>query len=705
MDQEKEALGNNSTSEMVRFGPFSLNLRTGELRKHAVRVRLQAKPFQILCALLERPGHVITREELRERLWSSASTINFESGLNTAINRLRIALSDSAESPIFVETITRLGYRFIAPLERPQQATNGLVTAAAEPAAHVIVEPSSVRMPGRRTNRLLRYLKTYWPVPVFVLLLGAAAAALRIDQARERELSFQQVTFEKGFTTGARFAQDGRNIVYSARWNGRPSRLFLTTAADGRSREVAGPDARLTGFPSSGQVGFFTMAGESKKMRLETEPLTGGPPRVLSDHAQGADWAGDGKLAIITADDSYSSIEYPPGNTLYRSTARLNDLRISPNGDWLAFAEHPVPSDDGGQIAVLNVSSKESRVISSGWESIEGLAWQPSGREVWFTAATSGIERSLMAATLDGHVRPVAQIPGGMELQDVSASGKVLIDRSTERMMMMLGNLDRDGQKDISWLDWSRAVAISADGQSVLFDESGGGGGAAYSVFITETGSTTPRRIGTGRAMDLSQDGRWALAQDSSDATKLTLISTDNGRHQPVQSGGIAYRWARFIPGQLGMVFAGSYANQPLRLYKQLLPNGPVTLISADASMDAPVLSPDGRLAVTADPVKGIVAIDLLHGHERKLPLTRPAYPVVFSGNDEVVTSSVQNRTIVLSRLILSTGALIPYKRIEMTDAPGITETLPVYISRNLHTLVYSRVQSLSNLFVVSGWK
>jgi hypothetical protein len=78
---------------------------------------------------------------------------------------------------------------------------------------------------------------------------------------------------------------------------------------------------------------------------------------------------------------------------------------------------------------------------------------------------------------------------------------------------------------------------------------------------------------------------------------------------------------------------------------------------------------------------------------------------VIFSGSDEVVLSSVQDRTITLNRLILSTGRITPYKRIEMTEAPGITETLPIYISRNLQTFVYSRVQSLSNLFVVSGWK
>jgi DNA-binding winged helix-turn-helix (wHTH) protein len=100
---------------VVRFGPFELCLDTGELRKLGIRVRLQGKPFHILSALLEEPGHVVTREELRSRLWPADTFVDFESGLNTAVNRLRVALGDSAENPIYIETLARLGYRFIAP--------------------------------------------------------------------------------------------------------------------------------------------------------------------------------------------------------------------------------------------------------------------------------------------------------------------------------------------------------------------------------------------------------------------------------------------------------------------------------------------------------------------------------------------------------------------------------------------------------------
>jgi DNA-binding winged helix-turn-helix (wHTH) protein len=691
-------------SEVVRFGAFALNLQTAELRKHGVRVRLQGKPFQILRALLERPGHVVTREELRERLWSSDTFVDFESGLNTAMNRLRITLGDSAENPMYVETIARLGYRFIAPVDHPQPpAGNSQIGGAGSAVA--AVQGTAAPKPRRSSGRILHYVKTYWPGVVSAALLLAAIVTFLLYHPRERESSFQQVTFRKGFATGARFARDGKSIVYSASWNDAPSRLFHSGGAGEQPLELGPPGAWLAGFPSEREIAFFTMGGTPRKTLLEAEPAAGGSPRVVSENAKDADWGLDGRPAIITEEGSFYAIQYPPGQTLYRSTARLSDLRICPNGKRIAFAEHPVPLDDGGRVMIVDVSSKEPRAISSGWESIEGLAWPPSERELWFTAATSGIDRSLMASTFDGRIRTVAQMPGGMELRDISPSGNVLIDRSSERMTMTLGSLNRAVQEDISWLDWSRAIAISDDGETVLFDESGGGGGAAYSVFIDRIGSETPRRIGSGRAMDLSPDARWVLAQDAQDPTRLTLISADGAKSEPVQSGGIAYRWLRFVPGQQDIVFAGSYPNQPQRLYRQRLPDGPVTLVLPDAPSHSVVLSQDGRLAVAADGAGGIAVIDLLHGSKRVIPLAKPVYPVVFTRSDEVLMSSVEGRTITLDKWKLSTGRLTPYKRIEMTDTPGVLETLPVYVSRNLRSFVYSRVQSLSNLFVVSGWR
>ena len=109
-------------SRLLRFGPFELDRETGELRKHGIRVRLQGKPLQVLLALLEHPAEVVSRDELKRRLWSDDAFVDFESGLNTAANRLRLTLGDSADQPRCVETLARTGYRFIAPIVEIEEA-------------------------------------------------------------------------------------------------------------------------------------------------------------------------------------------------------------------------------------------------------------------------------------------------------------------------------------------------------------------------------------------------------------------------------------------------------------------------------------------------------------------------------------------------------------------------------------------------------
>src|SRR4030095_8487251 len=113
MVSSRMSASGNHPSNVVQFGVFELNRRAGELRKHGTRIRLQPKPMQILCALLERPGEIVTRDELKARLWPDDTFVDFESGLNTAVNRLRLALGDSAEHPRYIETEARSGYRFI----------------------------------------------------------------------------------------------------------------------------------------------------------------------------------------------------------------------------------------------------------------------------------------------------------------------------------------------------------------------------------------------------------------------------------------------------------------------------------------------------------------------------------------------------------------------------------------------------------------
>ena len=132
---------------LVQFGMFELNMQTGELRKNGVRIRLQGKPFQILQALVERPGEVVTRDELRKRLWPADTFVDFESGLNTAANRLRLTLGDSAENPRYIQTLSRTGYRFIAAVSeappRPEEMPTEVAVSAEVPQAPVVSPQSS----------------------------------------------------------------------------------------------------------------------------------------------------------------------------------------------------------------------------------------------------------------------------------------------------------------------------------------------------------------------------------------------------------------------------------------------------------------------------------------------------------------------------------------------------------------------------------
>ena len=133
------------TNNVVRFGVFEVDLRAGELRRQGLKVKLQDQPFQVLAMLLERPGQVVTREELRDRIWPDGIFVDFDKSLSKAVNKVREALGDSAENSRFVETLARRGYRFLVPVE------SGQVVMPATPSMPSIpVELKPVPSPQRR---------------------------------------------------------------------------------------------------------------------------------------------------------------------------------------------------------------------------------------------------------------------------------------------------------------------------------------------------------------------------------------------------------------------------------------------------------------------------------------------------------------------------------------------------------------------------
>lgn len=164
--------GTAEAEKIVRFGPFETNLHTGETRKYGIRIRLGGQPTQILTTLLERPGEVVTREELRRRLWADDTYVEFENGMNNAVKKLRGALGDSADKPLYVETLPRVGYRFVAPIEliKPH---GGLILPSSNSAATLGRDlPAAPRSQEAR----IRWVPQYWRT-----VAGSALALLAIS--------------------------------------------------------------------------------------------------------------------------------------------------------------------------------------------------------------------------------------------------------------------------------------------------------------------------------------------------------------------------------------------------------------------------------------------------------------------------------------------------------------------------------------------
>jgi TolB-like protein/DNA-binding winged helix-turn-helix (wHTH) protein/Tfp pilus assembly protein PilF len=179
---------NHQPDGQIRFGVFEVDLRAGELRKHGLRIRLQEQPFQLLAMLLERAGQVVTREELQKKLWPADTFVDFDHGLNKAVNKIRDALGDSAESPRFVETVARRGYRFLAEVKAPDEA----------PVRSPELAPPQLRVsqPGERAELVdaaamprRRLPPLAWKISAFVLLAVIAAFAAWKFHSRNRPAS------------------------------------------------------------------------------------------------------------------------------------------------------------------------------------------------------------------------------------------------------------------------------------------------------------------------------------------------------------------------------------------------------------------------------------------------------------------------------------------------------------------------------------
>ena len=357
---------------IARFGVFELDLRTGELRKQGVRLKLQGKAFRLLQALLERPGEVVTREELRQRLWGAGVFVDAESGLNTAANRLRLALGDSADSPRYVETLARTGYRFIAAVE--------------------VVESDSPRVDD--APRVTPMWRRYAAITATILAGLAVAVSVTVvafRYPRPAGFTFRQVTFRHGQVSGARFAPDGHAILYTASWDNEPRRMFLTNPYSPESRPLGLDGLRLVAVSPSGEMALLSTDGTGPISggALSRVPMNGGSPSTVDRNIMSADWSSDGRLAVVRAIDGVNQLEFPIGTVLHKTSGWISSIRMAPHDGRIAFIEHPVRHDNRGTVKIVD-PNKPVRALTVEWSNAGGVAWHPRLNEVWFTASREG---------------------------------------------------------------------------------------------------------------------------------------------------------------------------------------------------------------------------------------------------------------------------------------------------------------------------
>ncbi|MBI1873255.1 MAG: winged helix-turn-helix domain-containing protein [Acidobacteria bacterium] len=666
--------------KVVRFGVFELDLRTGELRKQGVKLKLQGKPLQVLQALVESPGQLVTREELRRRLWPSDVFVDFDSGLNTAANRLRITLGDSAENPRYIETLARAGYRFIAPIA---------VVDASSP-------PTDAPRPRRR--------RVVLAATAAALLVVVLAAWLLVGRPPSDGFQFRQVTFRRGQIWGARFAPDGHAILYTANWDNGPRHLFLTNPSSPESRSLGFDDLRLVSVSRSGELAMLSIDGTVPIAggTLHRVPLNGGAPKHVEHHVMSADWSPDGALAIAHAIDGVNQLEFPVGTVLQKTAGWISSIRISPDRDRVAFIEHPLRNENQGSVKLAE-AGRPLRTLSADWANAGGIAWHPSGREIWFTASRDGAPKSLWAVTLSGKLRSVAQIAGTMTLCDIASDGRALTSRET-RLLEMAAIVEGEAtQRDLSWLDWSRVADVSADGRLVLFDEGGVAAGSQFLTYVHRLDDQSTVRLGEGRAMALSSDGRFALTLDSRERTRLRLLPLGDGKAAELPPSGLEYQWARYFPDGRRLLALANEPGRPLRLYVQP-PTGKPFPITPPTVVRNAAVSPDGtEVAFLSADGKLVVSPAIEGGAGRILPTPAPLAPLLWARDDRLYVQQLGAYTQIptrIARFDLSTGHLEPWRDVTPVDSLGVNAITKVMLSEDTRTVVFNYRRVLSELFV-----
>src|ERR1700674_2559963 len=411
---------------------------------------------------------------------------------------------------------------------------------------------------------------------------------------------YQPITFRTGSIGNARFSPEG-SIVYSASWDGGEHQLFMGRTDDHGARELGLKDAELLAISKSGELAVrlngVSPGGYAQAGTLARVPLSGGAPREVLDNVQDADWAPDSEnMAVVRyiPENGHWRLEFPIGKVLLDGINWISHPKISPDGKWVAFADHQnANGDDEGSIAVIASDGTGSeKILSSGWSTLQGVVWSPRGDEIWFTSSNTGNAGNPRAVTPSGKVRTITNVPGGMWLQDVRNGVALTV---THQRRIGIRGMPPGGKEEraLGWFGWSILSDLTPDGRKVLFDEEGDGGGPNYTVFLRDTDGSPPVRIGEGVSLAVSPDAKWVITQPAKGGP-LSLVPTGAGQTRQLTHDNVSYQRVRWLAGGKELLASGIEAGHGARDYVIELSNGNSRPITPEG-VGGVVPSPDGR--------------------------------------------------------------------------------------------------------------
>jgi serine/threonine protein kinase len=554
------------------------------------------------------------------------------------------------------------------------------------------------------------------PLPVALLLAviaGILAGSFLWKTRPPMHPSYRRLTYRPGTIFTARFTPDGHTAVYAASWDqaGR-SELYSVRPESPESLRMTLPEGQVAAISRAGEMLLLHVlrygVGWTATGTLSQTSLSGTAPRDLLEDVAEADWSPDGNsLAVVRAPGWHYRLEYPAGKVLYDTDGWIGHARVSPDAKFVAFLDHPVFGDDLGSVAVVDRSGKKT-TLSTRWGSTQGLAWSPSGKEIWFTGSEAGGAYSLRGVTLAGKLRTVATAPGYLTLQDVSREGRALFIQRNVRSGFLALLSEETKERDLSGFDYATYPRLSEDRKMFVYTEEAEGGGPGYTVYMRRLDGSPAVRLGEGEAMAVSPDGRWVLTRAIREASApLVILPTGAGEPRRFPRESIDHsrsQFGAFLPDGKSVVFNGSEPGRPPRAFVQGLAGGAPRAITPEGIV-AQLLSPDGKTLLVRTP-DGLAASPIEGGPSRPVPgLQTDDRPLRWASDGRAVFVTTRSRQLPsrVIRVDLETGERKVWKEFQPADSAGLTFLGAAAVSGDGQTILFTYNRILCELDMADG--